>query len=356
MHDRPRQSGGDETWCRLQEWTKGQKASERLACTILQSEGYAVDPSHPLGGKDRGKDLLCKKDDLTLVGAAYFPRGQQTFKAIKKKFTDDLQGVAKHNAGGLVFVTNQELSLGERRLLERVIKDDAVVELYHLERLASLLNTPKNYGIRFEYLEMRPTEAEYLSFLAFRDEEHYRRIQEVNGNLDLLLKRIEKQTNDLIGYATGGDSYPVFTPTVFVGTLVVQFALQNISTYPVYDIHSHYIDLDEPVNIRAGRYYTRHPHFLPSLYPNKYICPVWAFDMTHQDRISIQITIRTRSTGVVQQFRMFRIGTRILIAEKTEAGGKVVTCHVPDTVPNYNPADPESVFRPTPLPKPSDPQ
>ncbi len=47
----------DETWHRLREWTKGQTPSERLAAQILIHEGLIdLDPSHPLGGKDGGKD------------------------------------------------------------------------------------------------------------------------------------------------------------------------------------------------------------------------------------------------------------------------------------------------------------
>ena len=105
----------DETWHRLLQWTYGQAPSERLAAQILISEGYeSVDPSHPLGGPDGGKDAVCKKDGKKWVMAAYLPRGQQPFSAIKKKFLDDLDGMATNNADGLVFVTNQELRLAER--------------------------------------------------------------------------------------------------------------------------------------------------------------------------------------------------------------------------------------------------
>ncbi|WP_158453339.1 hypothetical protein [Paenibacillus polymyxa] len=38
--ENPRRLEGDETWFRLKEWTKGQKAAERLASHILNSEGF----------------------------------------------------------------------------------------------------------------------------------------------------------------------------------------------------------------------------------------------------------------------------------------------------------------------------
>jgi hypothetical protein len=83
----------DETWHRLRDWTNGQAPSERLAAQILLHEGYkGLDPSHPLGGKDGKKDAVCQKDGQQWLMAVYFPRGQQSFKVIKKKFLDDLRG------------------------------------------------------------------------------------------------------------------------------------------------------------------------------------------------------------------------------------------------------------------------
>lgn len=53
----------DETWHRLQQWTNAQAPSERLAAQILVDAGYTdIDPSHPLGGKDGGKDAICNRD------------------------------------------------------------------------------------------------------------------------------------------------------------------------------------------------------------------------------------------------------------------------------------------------------
>lgn len=76
----------DETWHRLREWTNGQAPSERLAAQILLHEGYkSLDPSHPLGGKDGGKDAICQKGNQKWLMAVYFPRGQQDFNEIKKK-------------------------------------------------------------------------------------------------------------------------------------------------------------------------------------------------------------------------------------------------------------------------------
>ena len=91
-----RQQDGRETYKLLLDWSKGPDSSERLATRLLPSEGYSsIDPSHPLGGPDGGKDALLQKDGLTLVLAVYFPNGQQLIKEIKDKFFLDFGGVKK---------------------------------------------------------------------------------------------------------------------------------------------------------------------------------------------------------------------------------------------------------------------
>ena|SRR5829696_3607058 len=122
----------DETWHRLREWTKGQAPSERMAAQILLHEGFSgLDPSHPLGGKDGGKDALAVHNGLRFAMAAYFPRGQQSLTAITAKFRDDLAGARRNSAGGIAFVTNQELTLSEREGL-RAEAELTALELYHL--------------------------------------------------------------------------------------------------------------------------------------------------------------------------------------------------------------------------------
>ena len=145
----------DETWHRLREWTNGQGPSERLAAQILLSEGYVgLDPSHPLGGPDGGKDALCAKDGKNWVMAVYFPRGQQTLGAIKSKVLTDLHGVESNKADALAFVTNQELTVTEREVL-REAAGLVAVELYHLERITTILDTPGMARVRQQFLRIR---------------------------------------------------------------------------------------------------------------------------------------------------------------------------------------------------------
>jgi hypothetical protein len=82
--------------------------------------------------------------------AVYFPRGHQYFRAIKKKFTHDLNGARKNHAEGFAFVTNQELCLAERQTL--IDQWPGHVELYHLERLTTILDTPAMASVRKQFL------------------------------------------------------------------------------------------------------------------------------------------------------------------------------------------------------------
>lgn len=142
----------DETWHRLRDWTNGQTPSERLAAQILLQEGFtSIDPSHPLGGRDNGKDARCIKDAQEWVMAVFFPRGQLSWSAIKRKFEDDVTGAQKHSPHGVAFVTNQELTLSERQeLIVSVVP--LAIELYHLERITAILDSPPMAEVRKQFL------------------------------------------------------------------------------------------------------------------------------------------------------------------------------------------------------------
>lgn len=182
-----RRMEGTETWHRLLEWDLGQAASERLAGIILAHEGFRdIDPSHPLGGRDGLKDMVLTHKGRKWVAAVYFPRGQQSFSDIKKKFLHDCEGAAKNNAGGIAFITNQEIKLSERKeLVDSQIVD---VQLFHLERICLLLNMPSLYGARLDFLGIDMSKEEQLSFFA----EHDSRISKIESTLSRLSFRIEE--------------------------------------------------------------------------------------------------------------------------------------------------------------------
>jgi hypothetical protein len=144
----------DETWHRLREWTNGQGPSERLAAQLLSAEGFeGIDPSHPLGGRDGRQDAVCTKDSKRWTMAVYFPRGEEGFGEIEKKFSHDSKGARSNGADGIAFVTNQELRLSERsRLIQSALP--LLVELFHLERLTAILDRPGMMAVRKQFLNI----------------------------------------------------------------------------------------------------------------------------------------------------------------------------------------------------------
>ena len=101
----------------MRPWRYGQVQSERLCAALLHLEGYEdIDPQCPLGGGDGKKDVLFRHDGKTWIAAVYFPTTEKTFDETKTKFTGDFKGVAANSAQGFAFITNQLLTLSERRL------------------------------------------------------------------------------------------------------------------------------------------------------------------------------------------------------------------------------------------------
>jgi hypothetical protein len=141
----------NETFRRLLSWPSGQGPAERLAAQILDEEDYTdINPSHPLGGRDGGKDLVASKDGRSWAVAVYFPRNQQSFTDIRTKFAADVDKARAAGFDAVVFITNQELRLGERAELENLA--GTAIQLFHLERLTSILDRPHMDSVRRQFL------------------------------------------------------------------------------------------------------------------------------------------------------------------------------------------------------------
>lgn len=157
---------------------KQQTPAERLAGHILRLDGFnSLDPSHPLGGKDGLKDLVAVRDGQKWIAAAYFPREQQPFNSIKSKFINDSAGIAVNGAQGSAFITNQELRISERTKLLNLL-DEIPVEIYHLERIAQILDSPPAYGVRLEFLDIPMSKEDQVSFFAWLES---RNIEAINS-------------------------------------------------------------------------------------------------------------------------------------------------------------------------------
>ena len=167
----------------------------------------------------------------------------------------------------------------------------------------------------------------------------------VKEELNKLLDKIEKQTKDLIGFSTGGDSIAYFLPTVPWQTLTVRLDLLNISEYPVFDFNGEWIDLDEPgLDFENGKFWTRNRFSAGYIYPNRMAEGLLTFDMTNKDLLRINFFCSTRNRGTNQQFRIAKVNGSIIIAYQTTSD-KFKENKIPENFPGYDAADPEKVFK-----------
>ncbi|MDR3617200.1 MAG: Fic family protein [Candidatus Obscuribacterales bacterium] len=158
----------------IKDWRYGSTQAERMCAQILVLEKYEdVDPQAPLGGPDGIKDLKCAKSGSTFIAACFFASTPKSFREVKKKFKVDLLGVAKEKVDGMVFFVNQPLTLTERKdLQETATAQKAVLVLYHLERIRTVLDSPSGYGLRAQYLRIPTTTEENLSLMTILSEQH----------------------------------------------------------------------------------------------------------------------------------------------------------------------------------------
>ncbi len=154
-----------DTELSLVTWRNGSIQAERLAAAALNLSGFEeIDPQGTLGGPDGAKDILCAKGGVTWVVAVYFPSTPIRFSSVKKKFVHDLTN-APAGHGGFAFVTNQPLTVGQRGILEATATTAGkAVDIFHLERLRALLDSPMGYGVRLQFLQITMTGEEQLAW------------------------------------------------------------------------------------------------------------------------------------------------------------------------------------------------
>lgn len=186
----------------LRDWRYGNTQAERLCAAMLYLESFQdVDPQHPLGGPDGLKDVRCSKDGKTWIAAAYFPPTPSTFTEIRTKFDHDLGGVAANGARAFAFFVNQPLTIGEREALQSR-SGGVPVEIYHLERMRALLDSPKGCGIRLEYLRIPMTESEQWAFWSTMNYDVVRRLSENEMRHDAQMKSVQDTLEKLLARTT----------------------------------------------------------------------------------------------------------------------------------------------------------
>lgn len=157
-----------ETEYKLTLWREGQTNAERFCADLLFLDGFnSISPQSPLGGPDGLKDVLCEKNNWKYVGAAYFPTTQKNYNSIKSKFIHDLDGVSKNLANGLVFITNQSLTPGQKKALTKIAKDKSSKSIiYDNERIRVIIDSPIGFALRLQYLRIKMNKEEQLAFFA----------------------------------------------------------------------------------------------------------------------------------------------------------------------------------------------
>ncbi len=134
-----------------------------------------VNPRHPHGGPDGGRDIQAIfTGEQVAFGAVGFVNhandSDEQKKKIKDKFCSDLESAlkAKNDLEVFVFMTNVNLTLGEKNKLAEVglATNLKHCEIFDRERLRLSLDSPFGLAIRFQYLNLPLSEAEQSSFFA----------------------------------------------------------------------------------------------------------------------------------------------------------------------------------------------
>ena len=150
------QTGAVETEIerRLVNWIASSGTSEHLATQVLHAEGNTgIDPAQPRGGPDGGKDALFRANGDLGVMAAYFPRDPVSPTMLRKKFEHDLGEALKHHPKVFAFVTNQRVTSSARsRLRELATRCGVHLELFHLDRLVTILSRPETQSVAEQFL------------------------------------------------------------------------------------------------------------------------------------------------------------------------------------------------------------
>ena len=219
----------NNTYQILINWDKGNAFAERMAGKILGIEGYTdIDPQCPVGGPDGTKDILCLRERRKYVVGCYFPNGQMPFAKIEEKFSGDYEGLAKHSADGFVFVTNQKLTPGERVALTAKYPNS---EIFHGERVCGVLDSPKGYGVRLEYLGIELNKSEQISFLNSHLDlkEHF---EEIKTSLESI-KRTTVRLAGMIDPRDVGDGSPLSVLPVAGVQLSARMSVEDLQAIQI---------------------------------------------------------------------------------------------------------------------------
>jgi hypothetical protein len=166
----------------LHEWELGSTHAEFLCADLLEIAGFSLlDPQAPLGGPDGGKDMIARRDGLTWVVGVFFPVTRQTFSKIRKKFETDLRAVQRYEADGFFFCVNQPLTPTQRSKLCQL--SDHATDIFHLERLRQLADSPLGYLARMRYLSAPASTEAMISYLESVKQDSDHRLESITRDI-----------------------------------------------------------------------------------------------------------------------------------------------------------------------------
>ena len=154
-----------------------QLSRERLCLAVLALDKRftEVNPRHPRGGPDGGRDIEAVfRQEQRVFGAVGFVNqandSAEQKKIIRKKFEEDLNSAlaAAPKPEVFVFLTNVNLTIGEKNELVSKAKAKRLehAEIFDRERIRIALDSPDGFAARFQYLDISMSEAEQASFFS----------------------------------------------------------------------------------------------------------------------------------------------------------------------------------------------
>jgi hypothetical protein len=149
---------------------------ERMCLAILPLLGpYTREqPRRPKGGPDGARDLeAIYQGNMPIWGAVGFRNGggvdREARSWAERKFKSDLDSALAENPvlSGFVFFTNVDLTPGIKDELTKHAntKSVAFIEIFDLERLRHVLDTPEGLLVRLQYLDIPMSQTEQASLI-----------------------------------------------------------------------------------------------------------------------------------------------------------------------------------------------
>jgi hypothetical protein len=189
-----------ETEERLRTWTQSQADRERLCAALLELDQRFQDvkPRRPKGGPDGARDIEAKYEGRVVWGAVGFRNNAIDSKEDKQwvatKFRSDLDAALVESPGlhGFVFLTNVDLTPAEREVLESYARSKvAFCEIFYRERIRLVLDSPKGFAYRYQFLGLTMSDPEQVSFFAEYGDRLLGFVQGRFDEVDARLARLE---------------------------------------------------------------------------------------------------------------------------------------------------------------------